>query len=251
MQTNTMIRTAFACLLSACALLATAPAQSQVIVHGTRQIFPGDQREITVRVENVGQRASLIQAWTDDGDKQVSPEEASTPFVLRPPVFRLDPGKSQAMRVMFTGADLPQDRESIYWLNVLDIPPTPEADESSTGNFLQFSLRTRIKLIYRPKGLKDVAQAARALTWSLQHDAQGWFLQATNPTPYYVHMSTLALRVQGKDFPSAEPPMIAPLSSQRYPISGLTAAPAGGNVQFSSINDAGGVTAQSVSLPMR
>lgn len=228
--------------------MASSPAVAQVIVHGTRQIFPGDQREITVRVENVGQRASLVQAWTDAGDKQMAPEDADTPFLLRPPVFRLDGGKTQAMRLLFTGADLPKDRESIYYLNVLDIPPAPSPEEVATGNFLQFSLRTRIKLIYRPAGLDDVATAARRLQWTLQPDADGWSLKATNPTPYYVHFSRLGVRVQGIDHRAKEVEMIAPLSSRVYAIEGLGARPDGGTVQFAYLNDQGGEIAQSIPL---
>jgi len=243
-----LFRTGFVCLAAACALLASVSADAQVIVHGTRQIFPGNQREITVRIENVGKRASLVQAWTDDGDKQAGPEEAKTPFVLRPPVFRLDAGRSQALRVLFTGAELPQDRESIYWLNVLDIPPAPRDGEVASGNFLQFSLRTRIKLIYRPKGLDASAAAPQKLQWTLVQDRQGWALRASNPTPYYVHFARLALRVQGKDYPSADPSMVAPMSSALYPLQGLAARPGSANVQFESINDQGGNIAQSVAL---
>jgi len=243
-----LFRTGFICLAAACSLLASVSAEAGVIVHGTRQIFPGDQREITVRVENVGKNASLVQAWTDAGDKQAAPEDSVTPFVLRPPVFRLDGGKSQVMRILFTGGELPQDRESIYWLNVLDIPPVPQADEVPTGNYLQFSLRTRIKLIYRPKGLNDAATAAQKLQWTLVPDKQGWALQATNPTPYYVHFGKVGLRVQGNSHASREPPMIAPMSTERYPLSDLAARPTGGNVQFEFINDQGGVVAQSVPL---
>lgn len=249
---NIMTRFAISGVALASTLLASVPAHAQVIVHGTRQIFPGDQREISVRTENVGKRASLVQAWVDDGDKLAGPEEVDTPFVLRPPVYRLDAGKSQVMRVMFTGADLPKDRESIYWLNVLDIPPTPEADQLSTGNFLQFSLRTRIKLIYRPKGLPGAAATApQKLQWTMVQEDGGWKLQASNPTAYYVHFAQLGLRVQGKDHPAEDIPMVPPMSSQTYTLKGLDGMPASGNVQFEFLNDQGGVAAQSMPLATR
>jgi len=230
-------------------LLASTCAHADVIVHGTRQVFPGDQREITVRTENVGKRPALVQAWIDDGDKLAGPEEVSTPFVLRPPVYRLEAGKTQVMRILFTGADLPQDRESIYWLNVLDIPPAPSADATATGNYMQFSLRTRTKLLYRPKGLAGVASnAPTRLQWSMVADGSGWALQAHNPTPYHVHLSTVSLGTQGKEYTSAEPAMIAPLSSQTYPLPQLAQRATQGNVRFQYINDQGGLVAQSVPL---
>lgn len=245
---NTLARPSLVCLAAACSLLLSVSAHAQVIVHGTRQIFPGGQREITVRTENVGKRTALVQAWMDDGDKLAAPEDAKAPFVLRPPVFRLDAGKSQAMRVMFTGGQMPDDRESIYWLNVLDIPPTPDPDALPTGNYLQFSLRTRLKLIYRPKGLNDVSTAPQKVQWSVVNDGGSWRLRATNPTPYYVHFAELAVRVGGKEYPAEDLPMAAPMSSQDFTIKGLAAAPTGGNVNFQYINDQGGVAAQSVPL---
>jgi len=246
---NTLTRSACTGIVLATVVLASLPAQAQVIVHGTRQIFPGDQREISVRTENTGKRAALVQAWIDDGDKQATPESSNTPFVLRPPVYRLDPGKTQVMRVLFTGAELPKDRESIYWLNVLDIPPTPKADEITSGNYLQFSLRTRTKLIYRPKGLPgDAVNAAQKVQWRIVQDDGRWMLEATNPSPYYVHFMSLGLRVQGLDHPADEVKMVAPMSSQRYVLQGVSQRPSGGNVQFQYLNDQGGVAAQSVPL---
>lgn len=243
-----LLRIGTLCVVTACSLLAGAPAEAGVIVHGTRQIFPGDQREITVKVENVGTKAALVQAWTDDGDKLASPEDSVTPFILRPPVFRLDGGKSQSMRILFSGAALPQDRESMYYLNVLDIPPTPQAGDVPTGNYLQFSLRTRIKLIYRPKGLNDVGTAPQKLKWQLVEDGKGLALQADNPTPYYVNFGDVGLRVNGVNHIGANALMIAPMSTQRYPLPDLRARPSGGNVQFTYINDQGGTGAQSVAL---
>lgn len=243
-----VVRRILAGLTASGVLMASMPVHAGVIVHGTRQIFPGDQREITVHVENVGNTSSLVQAWTDAGDKYAAPEASITPFVLRPPVFRLDGGKSQSLRILRTTESLPQDRESIYWLNVMDIPPVPSAEEVPTGNYVQFSLRTRIKLIYRPKGLDAAAGAAQKLQWTLVADGQGWAVQAVNPTPYYVHFTKVSLRAHGNSHASTEPAMLAPMSSARYPLAGLVSRPVGGNVQFQYINDFGATEAQSVAL---
>ncbi|MFP2768860.1 molecular chaperone [Oceanisphaera sp. KMM 10153] len=242
------IRVGLLGLVVGISLLASLSAHARVIVHGTRQIFPGEQQEISVRTENVGAQAALVQAWVDDGDKQAGPEEVKTPFVLRPPIYRLDAGKSQVIRVSFTGAPQPQDRESVYWLNILDIPPSPEAGSVSTGNYLQFSLRTRIKLIYRPKGLNSPLSAVEKLQWELVPEGSGWGLKATNSSPYYVHFSALGLHAQGKTYAAKDFPMIAPMSTHTYLLDGLNQHPGTGDVQFMYINDQGGVAARSVDL---
>ncbi|PJI52023.1 molecular chaperone EcpD, partial [Methylobacterium radiotolerans] len=57
---------------------------------------------------------------------------------------------------MHTGEPMPQDKESVFWLNVLEIPPKDKANQ----NLLQMAFRSRIKLFYRPAGLKGKAEDA-------------------------------------------------------------------------------------------
>ncbi|MDP1293960.1 fimbria/pilus periplasmic chaperone, partial [Klebsiella variicola] len=40
-----------------------------------------------------------------------SPTSSKAPFVLSPPVSRIDPSKGQSLRLMFTGAPLASDKE--------------------------------------------------------------------------------------------------------------------------------------------
>jgi chaperone protein EcpD len=59
---------------------------------------------------------------------------------------------------------VPQDRESVFWLNVLEIPPKPVGK----ANHIQLTVRSRLKLFYRPAGLAGSPKAAVAqLRWRL------------------------------------------------------------------------------------
>lgn len=49
---------------------------------------------------------------------------------------------------------LPKDRESLFFLNVLDIPPNCPELEGKNG--IKFAMQNRIKFIYRPEGLTGV-----------------------------------------------------------------------------------------------
>ncbi|MFV9997973.1 MAG: molecular chaperone [Arsenophonus endosymbiont of Dermacentor nuttalli] len=51
------------------------------------------------------------------------------------------------MRIINTTSDLPNDRETIYWLNVKSIPTLKKNEE----NHLNIILKSRLKLFYRPK----------------------------------------------------------------------------------------------------
>lgn len=140
----------FAALLAVTSL----PAWSGVYIYGTRVIYPAAQKEVTVQLMNQGDRSALVQAWIDDGDTQTPPEKLQVPFLLTPPVVKVKGNTGQQLKIKFTKANLPQDRESLFYLNVLDIPPNEIHD--SENNKLKFALQNRIKLIYRPASIKSV-----------------------------------------------------------------------------------------------
>jgi len=140
----------FAALLAVAAL----PAWGGVYIYGTRIIYPAAQKEVTVQLMNQGDRSALVQAWIDDGDTQTPPEKLQVPFLLTPPVVKVKGNTGQQLKIKFTQANLPQDRESIYYLNVLDVPPN-DANNADV-NKIKFALQNRIKLIYRPAGLSGV-----------------------------------------------------------------------------------------------
>ena len=98
------------------ALLATAltfscapHAVAGVVIGGTRVIYPAQSREITVQLSNIGDAPSLVQAWIDSGNPEQTAEDADAPFMLTPPIARVEPGRNQALRLMFAGAELPTD----------------------------------------------------------------------------------------------------------------------------------------------
>lgn len=72
------------------------------------------------------------------------------PFTGMPAVVKINSGEGQALKVAaHNAAALPTDRESVLWLNVLDVPPLPRNNDDG-ANYLQVALRSRIKLLYRP-----------------------------------------------------------------------------------------------------
>lgn len=195
--------------------LCCVEAGASVVISSTRFVYPADQAEVTIKLSNEGRAPSLVQAWVDDGRPQADVEMLQVPFSLLPSLFRLDPGKGQSLRLFHTGDTLPQDRESLFWLNVLDVPP------KGTGNSLQISLRTRIKLFYRPAKLPGKpAQAHRALRWHAQRDGAVWRLRADNPGPYFVNLASLQVFYLGQSL-EVEPGHVAPFSSSHFSVTGL------------------------------
>ena len=196
---------ALSCLMSA---LCTFPVQAGVVINGTRVIYPGDEKEITVQVSNNGQRPVLVQSWLDTGDSEATPDTITTPFILTPPINRLDSGKAQALRISsLTTSALPQDRESLYWLNVLEIPGRP-GSEIKNENYLQLAVRSRMKAI--------------------------------NPTPYFISLATLT--VAGK---TADVDMVDPFSDRIFPH---VKASRGSQVQAEWIDDYGAIRSQNFTV---
>jgi len=225
-------------LLALC--LSATPAQANVLVGGTRVVFPAKDGEVTVRLTNDNDHPVLVESWIDRGDLHSTPESVDVPFLITPPLFRMEAKKEQSLRIVFTHEPLPADRESLFWLNVLEVPPKPTGPQSEGQNLLQLALRSRLKLFYRPAGLQgDPLKASAQLTWKVVTDSKGYALVAHNPTPYYVTITELTLAVGGKNA-KAEIGMVAPLSDLNLPLHDVTQKPVVGSVvSFSTINDFG------------
>jgi len=183
------------------ALLAVTalPAWSGVYIYGTRVIYPAAQKEVTIQLMNKGDRSALVQAWIDDGDTKTPPEKLQVPFLLTPPVVKVKGNTGQQLKIKFTKANLPQDHESLYYLNVLDVPPNDAS--SDKGNTLKFAMQNRIKLIYRPTGLPGVTKetfskihikkVANGVT--VENSSANWLTISEINSPAKINKETLLL----------------------------------------------------------
>ena len=130
------------------------PAHAGIVIYGTRIIYPAENKEVMVQLMNQGNRSSLVQAWIDDGDTSLPPEKIQVPFMLTPPVAKVGANSGQQIKIRIMPNRLPTNKESIFYLNILDIPPNSPEDEGK--NALKFAMQNRIKLFYRPGGVASV-----------------------------------------------------------------------------------------------
>jgi chaperone protein EcpD len=232
----------------ACALLA-GKASASVTISGTRVVYPLNQREVTVKLDNDSRYPSLVQVWMDDGNAGAKPGEIDVPFVITPPNFRMDPKKSQTLRVICSCEALPTDRESVYWLDVLDIPP--KASGANDVNTLQFAFRTPIKVFVRPPKLAGTPEDAPAqLSWKLvpAPDGTGQALSVSNPTPYYVSFSEVDVVSGGRTYRDERGGMVAPRGTTVLAVAQMKAVAAGAKVLYTAISDYGGALAGNATL---
>ncbi|GJK16380.1 fimbrial assembly chaperone [Enterobacter cloacae] len=214
-------------------LLVAATAHAGVIINGTRLVYQGDKKESSLGLSNPDATDYLVQSWVDSGGKNL----AKAPFLITPPLFRLDAKEDNVLRVVRTGGNLPEDRESLYWLNIKAIPSSKQVEGVNT---LQIAIYTRIKLIYRPAGLKS--QQPQELSHQLTWRRNGNQLQVTNPTSYVINFNEISLG--GKKIENV--PYVLPGESMNFTL------PAGANstsINYKVINDYGAVSdVQSASL---
>ncbi|MDF3838545.1 fimbria/pilus periplasmic chaperone [Cupriavidus basilensis] len=221
-------------------LLCPFPALSSVVIAGTRVIYDARESEAVMKLSNEGKAPALVQAWIDDGDAKAAPAEIAVPFTVTPPVSRIDPSKGQTLRILHTGEPLPPDRESVFWLNVVEIPPKPTGDEAEV-NRLQFAFRSRIKLFYRPAGLKGSAGEAPAqIAWRLVKAGDHQALEARNPTAYHASFSRLEVTGGGKTARFEDGGMVGPGETKVFPLSGEVGTGTPSRMRYQAINDYGG-----------
>lgn len=197
-------------------LLNTTSALAGIVINSTRVIYPEEKSEVTVRLESENDYSSLVQSWIDNGNKDESIKKIKVPFLLLPPITRIEPHQGQTLRIHYLGEGftLPADRESVFWLNVLDIPPR---SSGKAENLLQMAIRTRIKLFFRPNTLKGASSsnAAEKVIWRQVKNDKKALLEAENRSPFYVSITSVEAR-SGNKTVNAEGKMIAPFSKATY-----------------------------------
>ncbi|EAV9435981.1 fimbrial chaperone [Salmonella enterica] len=224
---------------AAFAAFTTFQVNADIVISGTRIVYPQSSKDVIVNLDNRGNKPLLVQTWLDDGRDGVNPQELKLPFVITPPVSRIDPQKGQSLRITYMGSTLPQDRESLFWFNVLEIPPKSKAKEGESLNQLQLAFRTRIKLFFRPDGLKGTpGDAATNLKWSQKKEGNTLSLFAQNDSPYNVSVSNVKLKVGSKEY-TVDSKSVLPFSGVSMPVKGLSNN-ISGTVIYNTINDNGG-----------
>ncbi|MBJ2078380.1 fimbria/pilus periplasmic chaperone [Serratia ureilytica] len=210
--------------------LAVQQAQAAIALDRTRVIFDGSQKSVSLNVSNQNKQLPyLAQGWIEDeqGNK------IQSPLTVLPPVQRIEPGKPSQVKVQALPAAkaLPQDRETVYYFNLREIPP-----KSSKPNTLQIALQTRIKLFYRPAAIaieKNTAPPQEKLTLTRQGDKY----VVNNPTPYYVTIVDAGSKKGTNGVKGFEPFMIPPKGNTPLTVS---AASVGGSPVLTYVNDYGG-----------
>lgn len=198
-------------------------AYSGVIVGGTRVIYNEGGKDSSIDIENPDEIAYLIQSWVDDENG-----EPQSIFSVTPPLFKLPRESTNTLRIFLTEDVLPNNRESLFWLNIKNIPSVKFQENS-----LQIAFRTQMKLIYRPISLKNVDfnKEQKKIIWS----KSGNKIIVKNPTPYYINFQRISFNEKALKNVS----YIAPFSTVEF---NTESSSKHGTIKWELINDFGATT---------
>ena len=212
-------------LLLSSFLLITSAAHAGITIGGTRVVYPENKKESSIGIANPDNLDYLVQSWVETEDNA----REKAPFLITPPLFRLDAKQDNVLRIIRTGGNLPADRESLFWLNIKSVPSSARNENTNT---LQIAIKTRIKLIYRPARITGKPEDVTAqLSWH----TQGNQLIVENPTPFYMNFQEIKL--DGKKV--GEVTYAKPKAETHFSVPGNITAR---SVSWKIINDYGGIS---------
>jgi fimbrial chaperone protein len=142
----------------------------------------------------------------DMNDTGASP----APFIVTPPLERLEANGELTLRIRRNDIPLPTDRESVYFISMKGIPSqvVPEKGDSTRA---VLAVVNSLKVFYRPEGLAK--RAVADVAGQLRFRRQGNQLIADNPTPYWLTFSRLKVGKTALD--KAQLRLMVPPKGQR------------------------------------
>ncbi|WP_258224571.1 fimbria/pilus periplasmic chaperone [Aeromonas sp. HMWF014] len=218
-------------LLAICGL-STSGANAAIALDRTRVIFPGQSNSVSVKVNNYNQDLPyLAQAWLEDANGN----KINSPFAVLPPIQRVEPDATAMIqiRALPAAAQLPQDKESLFYFNVREVPP-----KSDEANVLQLALQTKVKFFYRPQALV-VPTGSNKAPWQeqLTLTPEGGSYRIDNPTPYFITLVEAATSSNAEALDGFQSVMLAPNSSSTLKLDRKVL---GATPSLSYIDDFGG-----------
>lgn len=205
------------CLVSASPQLNIEKKSKGISFYVLRVIYPeSENKGVSLKADNKTEAPYLMQSYirpvdlsTGDVDLNYN-ANAIMPFIVTPPLARLEPNQSLDLRIRRNGQQLPTDRESVYFISMKALPAQ---DNQRKDSNMVVTVVTNIKVFFRPEGLAKRAVADMAN--KLEFEQQGKTLIAKNPTPYWLTFSMLKVGNNAID-KSKLRMMVPPFGQQQY-----------------------------------
>lgn len=84
---------------------------ASVIMNSTRIIYKEGARDYTLKLKNNDNFSNLVQMWVGDGSGY---DNEDNDFSVIPSLVKIGANKNQVVRLIYTGKELPPDRETLF-----------------------------------------------------------------------------------------------------------------------------------------
>lgn len=229
-------------------------ASAGVMADRTRIILADGALEQSVQLVNVNDYPVMLQAWVDNGQGSQAPDTIVSSLFVMPAVVRLQPHEIRSVRVLYTGDALATEKESVFWLNLYEIPLLSDKNKDGNTPRVLLGINTQIKVFYRPTGLPaSAASLAPALEFSIRREDAQWFVVCRNRSPYFASFAGMHIEAEGAQYPVRQLPdmMTPPMAERSYPIDADMANGFDKNglrLEYTLIDDAGNLSVAAVEL---
>ncbi|ESE41977.1 MULTISPECIES: fimbrial biogenesis chaperone [Shewanella] len=220
-------------------LIIVFPSSASVVMTNTRVIYPSDAKERSVQLKNNDSFPNVVQVWTDINNSESTPENADGPFLALPAIFRIEPNRGQLFRLIYSGGELPKDRESLFYLNFLQIPPLSK--DNAGENQMLVMLKNRVKIFYRPVEIKSNPEnVGREISFNVNKINGGIEVDVINKSPFYASFVDVKL-ISGNQELKVPVDMVEPKGNKLIKVYNqqfVSIHPM--KVKFTIVNDFGG-----------
>lgn len=221
------------------AIIKTEPKIYGLRLGSTRVIYNEGMLASSFWIRNEKKYPIIVQSQVFSDDKK-----SKAPFIITPPVLRLESEIQTRLRVVPVSNVLKKDRESLFWICVKGIPPENissygEEENNKSAHFnINVITNSCIKLLTRPKSVDmSVEEASKKLIWGVKDGK----LLVENPSPLYINIAKITVNGKEVTIPDG---YIEPYKS----VNNITHAGKGDKVSLVVLDDIGAEINNEVTL---
>lgn len=186
---STFVRYLFVCLLCVntfdCVAKGLMESHGISIGYSTRLIFNSDDRRVSFPVQNNNKQDMIFHGLVLNKDKKTY----SNSFIISPEVVHVRSNKTEYPQLIRLTSKLPEDRESLFYLQGHFLPEMNQKEESSVN--LTFSYVVLMKMFYRPEKLRSSFDAIDDVADQIDFKLDGNKLVLINKSPYFLTLNFL------------------------------------------------------------
>lgn len=187
--------------------------------HVLRVIYSeSDKKGVTLTAYNTSSQTYLMQSLIRPvdpltGNVDLEQTHSLMPFIVTPPLARLEANGELILRIRRNAEELPADRESVFFISMKAIPAQLPLNQTQPAAKIALTVVSSIKVFFRPAELAK--SAIKNVADQVRFRREGNVLIAQNSTPYWLTFSRLKVGAMSVDKEQLRL-MVPPKSQQSY-----------------------------------